>query len=204
MTDALFTALCARTQDDSATLRTLQITDSELADLTREQADTLVELFGANTLMHLPAREVEFFEWLRDNDPSVWQDLWGEDGPAYLISIAFLPDLLPKGRGFLICDLTSHQNFNFAVGNITPEEGTGLLGAAIDVVRAQGRLQLHQAFLVEVWRGPIDLWRFAWMYNVSLDVVKEMVVWLISEGALSLPTAESSDAVYDAPTEVEE
>lgn len=197
MTEETFDALRNRIEDDHSTVRVIEFTDDELSGLTKEQVNEIVERYGANTLMSLPSRERSFFDWLRTWDTPVWDDLWGDEAPPYLVSLSFLPDLLPKGRGFLICDLVNHQNFNFAIENITPEDGTGLLDAAMEIVRLNGRLQLHQAFLIEVWRAPIDQWRFAWMYNVSLDVVKEMVIWMISEHILTLPSPETRETEGD-------
>lgn len=187
MTEEMFAALCERIDHDQTPLRIVEITDDEYAELSREDAARLVERFGGNTLIPLPAREREFFDWLREADPSVWDDLWGDEETPYRVSLAFLPDLLPKGRGFLICDLVGQQNFNFGVENITQDEGVGVLDAAMEILRANGRLGLYQAFLIEVWRAPIDQWRFAWMYTIALESVKEMVIWLVSEGILTLP-----------------
>lgn len=199
MTEEAFVALRDRIDSDHSTIRIVEFTEEEVSGLTKEQAGEIVALFGANTLISLPARERTFFEWLHTSDASVWEDLWGDAETPYLVSLSFLPDVLPKGRGFVICDLVNQQNFNFAVENITPEDGTGLLDAAMEIVKANGKLQLHQAFLIEIWRAPIDQWRFAWLYNVSLDVVKEMVIWMISEHILTLPSAEPESVDSDEP-----
>jgi hypothetical protein len=142
--------------------------------------------------MSLPAREQQFFAWLRENDPAVWNDLWGDD-EEYLVSIGYLPELLPKRRGFLICDLAEQQNFYFTEESITPEEGKLFLDAALDIVRENGQLAMEQAFVIEAWRAPIDQWRFAYNYRIPLDQVKKMVLWLISEGILLLPPTEEDE-----------
>lgn len=189
MTEESFAALRNRIEENHATVRIVEFSDSELDQITKEQAIEIVALFGANTLISLPARERSFFDWLRYTDHSVWDDLWSDTEPPYLVSLSFLPDLLPGGRGFPICDLVNQQNFNFTTRNITSEDGAGLLDAAMEIVKANGKLQLHQAFLIEIWRAPIDQWRFAWMYSVPIGDVKEMVIWLISEHALTLPSS---------------
>ena len=202
MTDEEFALLRTSIDDDSIAVRTVELTEEQFADLTVEQASSIVASHGASTLIRLPMREQQFFEWLRENDPTVWNDLWEGDESPYIVSLAHLVDLLPKGRGFLICDLVSQQNFNFSVVDITPEEGTGLLDASLQLVRDNGQLQLHQAFLVEVWRAPIDQWRFAWMYGLTLDVVKELVIWLISEGILTLARHPDDAQTENADDEV--
>lgn len=167
------------------------ILEDQIDQLTREQAEELVARFGSTTLISLPRRERDFFAWLREADPTVWQDLWGDDpDESYLVSIAFLPELLPKRRGFLICDLERQQNFFFTDQSITPEEGQLFLESALDIVHENGQLTMEQAFVIEAWRAPIDQWRFAYNYGLPLDQVKRMVLWMISEGILLLPPSE--------------
>jgi hypothetical protein len=173
-------------------IRRVTIPESMIADLTREQAEELVARYGSTRIMSLPAREQQFFAWLRENDPAVWNDLWGDD-EEYLVSIGYLPELLPKRRGFLICDLAEQQNFYFTEESITPEEGKLFLDAALDIVRENGQLAMEQAFVIEAWRAPIDQWRFAYNYRIPLDQVKKMVLWLISEGILLLPPTEEDE-----------
>ena len=179
------------------TIRTVTIPEELIARLTRGQADELVARYGATTLMKLPASEVRFFSWLRENDPTVWADLWGDD-EEYLVSIAYLPELLPKRRGFLICDLAEQQNYFFTEQSITPEDGKVYLDAALDIVHDNGRLAMEQAFVIEAWRAPIDVWRFAYNYRVPLADVKNMVLWLIAEGILLLPPEEDEPSTPDA------
>ncbi len=181
-----FSLLMNRLQPANTDIHIAEMSDAEMSDLSAEQAQELVARFGSNTLIRLPQREQQFFEWLRQNDPPVWNDLWGDDEDPYVVSLGYLNDLLPKRRGFLICDLVEQQNLIFSEQSITPDEGKLMLNAALDVVAAKGRLTMDQAFMVELWRAPIDIWRFTYMYGVSLDEAKRMVLWLISEGALLL------------------
>jgi hypothetical protein len=185
--------------EESAVSR-VTIPEEMIERLSREQAEELVALFGATRLMTLPAREQEFFTWVRGTDPSVWEDLWGGDEDPYLVSIGFLPELLPKRRGFLICDLAEQQNFFFTEESITAEEGKIFLDAALDIVRENGQLSMEQAFVIEAWRAPIDQWRFAYNYGVPLDQVKRMVLWLLAEGILLLPPEEAQDDEMAPPS----
>jgi len=194
-----FDALVRRLDTPGDTVRTADLGEEEIGRLTQEQAARLVEIYGWNRLIRLPERERAFFDWLRREDEPIWNDLWGGEEEPYIVSLGYLLDLTPKRRGFSICDLTEHQNFYFTQENISPEEGKPLVDASLDIIAAEGRLSMDQAFLVEVWRAPIDQWRFAYMYKVPLAEVKKMVLWLLSEGILVLSeeneeSAEQSDS----------
>jgi hypothetical protein len=182
-----FRELLQRLRPAGEGIHSTRITEEEIADLTREQAEELVALYGSTTLMTLPTKEQRFFAWLREQDEPIWNDLWGGEEDTYRVSIGYLPDLLPNRRGFLICDLVDNQNYYFTKDNITAEDGSGYLDAALEIVKNEGKLSMDQAFVVEVWRAPIDQWRFAYMYRQPLAEVKAMVQWLISEGILTLP-----------------
>jgi hypothetical protein len=140
----------------------------------------------------LPARDREFYAWLRQQDPAIWDDLWEGDEEPYLVGIGNLPDLLPNRRGFLISDLANNPNYYFSDSHIT-DDGRIYFDAALEIVKNNGKLSLQQAFVVEVWRAPIDQWRFAYMYNIPLATVKEMVQWLLDEGILTLSLQEEED-----------
>ncbi len=173
-----------RPASDEAEMQIATLSDEELAGLDREQAADIAARYGATTMVELPQREQEFFAWVRDNDPGVWSDVWDDSENPYVVSLAFLPDLLPKGRGFPICDLVDNPNFYFTTQNIAADDGSPLLDAALAIARNNGKLEMYQAFLVEIWRAPIDQWRFAWMYEQPLARVKEMVQWMITEEIL--------------------
>ena len=88
-------------------------------------------------------------------------------------------------RGFLICDLVDQPNIFFGAENITQEDGSPFLDAALAIVKNEGKISMDQAFVVEAWRAPIDQWRFAYMYHQDLALVKKMVQWLMDEGILA-------------------
>ncbi|MCC7437175.1 MAG: hypothetical protein IT211_01625 [Armatimonadetes bacterium] len=190
MNSDTFSLLIHRLDPANTAVHIAEISDAEMSELSAEQVQELLARFGSNTLIRLPEREQQFFEWLRQHDAPVWEDLWGGDQEPYIVSLGYLSDLLPGRRGFLICDLAEQQNFIFSSHNITHDEGKLMVDAALDVLAANGRLTMDQAFMVEVWRGPIDLWRFTYMYGVSLAEAKRMILWLISEGALLLTVPE--------------
>lgn len=187
-------------QEGNAPVTFNELTEEELTSLSKEQADELIELFGYNTMIRLPERERTFFDWLQENDKSVWEDLWDEDDERkYYVSMAHLGSFLPGQRGFPICDLVDQENFYFTSDDITENDGKIFVENALDVISDRGQLSMDQAFAVEVWRGPIDQWRFAWMYNVPLSEVKKMVRWLITEGVLTVPKQRPED---EPPIEV--
>jgi len=185
MTQEDFQDLIQRLRPTEERLHSVQIGEDEIAELTREQAEQIVALYGSSSLMTLPRREREFFAWLRQNDEPIWNDLWGSDDEPYRVSLSFLPDLLPNRRGFVICDLIDNPNFYFTVDDIGAENGSAYLDAALQIVRNEGKLSMDQAFVVEVWRAPIDQWRFAYMYKQPLADVKRMVGWLLEEEILT-------------------
>ncbi len=80
--------------------------------LTLPQAKLIAKKFGSNTLIMLPEKEINFFNWLKEEDPEVWNDLWSENtiDEPYTIAIGFLPMLLEQKRGFPICDLLKCDN----------------------------------------------------------------------------------------------
>ena len=193
MTHEAFRDLVDRMRPAGEGIHPVEITEEEMMSLTREQAEELVALYGSSALMTLPSKEREFFAWLRTNDEPIWNDLWEGDEKPYQVSLSYLPDLLPNRRGFAICDLIEHQNFYFTVDNITAEDGSPFLDAALAIVKNEERISMEQAFVVEVWRAPIDQWRFAYMYGVPLEQVKKMVGWLIAEGILSAPAQRADE-----------
>ena len=177
---------------DGITLK--ELSEEEFKAITPEQADELVALYGGTTLIKLPERERAFFDWLKENDRPIWDDLWGEDdGGDYFVAMAHLPSFLPTRRGFPICDLVSHDNYHFTGDEITGGDGQLALESALDIVNEHGSLTPYQAFLIEIWRGPIDQWRFAWMYNLPLPEVKKMIHWMITENLLHAPRQRSTE-----------
>jgi hypothetical protein len=194
LTDVEFEALKKRLDGGNETIHRVDISDEEISSLSPEQAEDLMAHFGSHVLITLPHNEREFFAWVRQYDPEVWDDLWGGDEEPYLVSIGFLADLLPNKRGFLICDLARHENYDFSAANIS-EEGKMFFDASLEIVRNNGKLTLAQAFIVEVWRAPIDQWRFAYMYNIALESVKELVQWMLSEELLVRTMSEEEEMV---------
>ena len=203
MEQTAFTELKSRLAPlNEAGIEKREMNEQEINALQSEQAEELVALFGGNVLIPLPERERTFFSWLRKHDPHVWNDLWGSDeDESYYVSLSHLTSFMPKQRGFPICDLVEHDNYYFTSDEITESDGKVYVESALDIVAENGKLSMDQAFMVEVWRGPIDQWRFAYMYNLPLAEVKKMVHWLISEGVLGVPRQrpENEPPIESAP-----
>lgn len=184
-------------------LTEVELTDDDFSGMTEEQAADLAERFGGSTLVRLPQKERDFFEWLRREDPDVWSDLWGRapnETEGYFVGVSHLPSFLPKKRGFPICDLQENDNYHFVGTDITDDNGKIHLETALDVV-AEGRtIAIDQAFVVEIWRAPIDIWRFAWLYKAPLKDVRDMVRWLIQQEVLLVPAQREENP---PPIEVE-
>ena len=197
MTQEEFQELVRKLRPVEERIHAVQITEEEIGRLTREQAEELVALYGSSALMTLPHKEREFFTWLRQNDEPIWNDLWGSDETPYQVSLGYLPDLLPNRRGFVICDLVDNPNYYFTIDDISAENGSAYLDAALEIVKNEGRLSMDQAFVVEVWRAPIDQWRFAYMYRQPLAEVKNMVQWLLSEEILTPHASEQEEETGD-------
>lgn len=188
-----FNHLLERLASNTEQIRRVYFSEEEIATISREQAEKIVALYGTSSLMMLPERERAFFDWLKENDRPIWDDLWAGDEEPYLVSMSYLLDLLPKRRGFLICDLTEHQNYFFTAEQIA-EDGKALLDASLEIVQNNGQLSIDKAFVVEIWRAPIDIWRFAYMYNQPLETVRDMTHWLLQEEILHLPMPDEPES----------
>lgn len=60
----------------------IEFDEATLASMSLSDADDVAAAYGARALMRLPAHEVVFQEWLRVQDPEVWNDLWSNEPEA--------------------------------------------------------------------------------------------------------------------------
>jgi hypothetical protein len=172
--------------------------DAVLAMLEPAQAQYIADRFGAGVFMRLPEREVKFFTWLREAAPAVWEDLWGSDEiglEPYIVGIGLLPQITQHGRGYPICDLVSEQNFYFSSKSFNAEEAKPYMDAAVALFEDKKEISLEQAFMLELRRAPIDIWRFAYMYNLPVAAVKNAALKLIQDGLLK--AASTRDELSD-------
>lgn len=159
--------------------------------LTSEEAQQIVSGIDINALMILPEKEIEFFEWLKKEDEPVWKDLWSDDEIApYLVSVSFLPFLVYKStaNGFPICDLMTVENFYFTISMMIADHSQTVLEAAKERFNQHLKLDLHQILALEIAFNSIDIWHFAYKYNISLAAAKEALNILIQDKAIIHPT----------------
>ncbi len=151
----------------------LELSDVELDSLSERDIELLQEEFGSHVLMRLPPREKAFMEWLKTEDPGIYEDLW-EDDEDLLVSLSYLPDLQSGGPGFAICELAFHDNYYFTKRHIKP---TGIDAMKVILERAgKGQeLAIGEVLMYEIVRGSIDLWHFCHRYGVPLKRGREVV-----------------------------
>ncbi len=156
-----------------------------LDSMSEKTARVLAEIFGKDTFMRLPEKEIEFFEWLREKDEEVWDDLWDtENEEPYVVGVGLLPTLLSKTRGFPICDLMERDNYFFTETQMQAEESKAMLDSAIERFKNKKALTTEQALVLEISQAPIDIWRFAYRHGLPLKRVKKAADILVEDGVL--------------------
>jgi hypothetical protein len=170
---------------ESGSSRYVRIPEDVFNSMDEDQARMLASHFSHSMLMLLPQREISFFEWLREKDFQVWDDLWGgvEEEP-YVVGLSFLPLLLDKTRGFPICDLLTTDNYYFADAHFASEESKMLLESVQERFLKKEALTVAQTLMLEISVGPIDIWHFAYKYGIQLDAAKKAVSDLVDEKIL--------------------
>jgi hypothetical protein len=154
-------------------------------DITEDVAHELVSQLHANTFMKLPAREIEFFEWIKRNDPPVWDDLWGgTDEEPYIVAISFLPLLLDSSRGFPICDLVDNDNYYFTDDHIADKESRIFLDSVKQRFLNKDKLSISQTLVLEISLAPIDIWHFAYRFKINIDSAKNAVRELVDDNII--------------------
>lgn len=163
----------------------IHIPEEIFSQLSNEVSEEIVRLFSRDTLFYLPEKEIQFFEWLKENDFAIWNDLWGnvEEEP-YVVSISFLPLLLKKYGGFPICDLTSNENYYFTNEMIIEKTAHLLLETLREKYLRQEPLTIAQALLLEISMTPVDIWHFAYYHNIPIEQAKSAVQELVEDKLL--------------------
>lgn len=182
----------------------VEFPDDLLRSLTPEQMLLLSREFGATTMVRLPAADIRFFEWLRHEDAEVWNDLWEDDiqPEPYVVGMSLLPDLLKSNRGFPICDLLELPNFYFTHKHVQGEEARPYLEAVRLRLENGDEIGIPEFLLLEIAREPIDIWRFAYMYQISVDVAKQAVTQLVEDEMLAYtPSRDELSEYFDFPEE---
>jgi len=153
--------------------------------LDEEMSNEIASFFNNNILIKLPEREIKFFEWLKENDPDVWHDLWGAtDEIPYIVGISFLPLLIDKLTGFPICDLLETDNYYFTPEHIIEKEAKLFLESIQKRFKNNDELTLQQALMLQISVQPIDVWHFAYHYNTNLEATKKAAEELAADRML--------------------
>lgn len=161
------------------------LNDDIFYQITQEQGHLLNNYFGKKFFLKLPKREIVFFNWLKNNDIDIWNDLW-EDSiyEPYIISFSFLPILLDKNRGYPICDLMKNDNYFFTIDHLVDNERIELISSIIERYTNREPLTIAQMLLLEISIAPIDIWHFAYKHGYTIENSKKAVLELIEEKLL--------------------
>lgn len=163
-----------------------EFSDEFLKKITIDEAEFISESSKKIQMFKLPQSEIDFFLWLKENDPKVWNDLWGnlEETP-YLVSNIFLPIIKDNsGRGFPICDLLDEDNYYFTESHVVDEESKVFIDVAKRKLDKSKRMTTEELLMLEISAGPIDIWHFAYKFKLDLDTCKKAVETLKEDGAL--------------------
>ena len=146
----------------------------DLRQLRKKDAQALEKHFHGRALMELPAEEIDFFKWLKINDPPVWDDLWKNGEEPYRVSLDFLHHFIENGNGFPICDLIDVDNYWFHSRHIKPKalEKMEEIRQKLD---SHASLSFEEGILIEITRGSIDLWHLCYRYKLPITVAKKKI-----------------------------
>ncbi len=156
--------------------------------LTPQQALEVIRSLDPNSMMMLSEREIEFFEWIKQVDYPVWEDLWGDESiPPYVVSLSFLPLLVyqSNSNGFPICDLLQNDNYYFNIAMMNADHSREVLESARSRFENNQKLDLHQLLALEIAFSGIDIWHFAYKYGIDVDAAKLAADILIKDKALN-------------------
>ena len=152
----------------------IQFSDSEIAQLDEKNILQIEKEFKGFGILKLPPKEIDFFEWLKENDEAVWIDLWETDDDPYKISFEFLHHLIKDENGFPICDLENEENYWFCVKHIKPKGKQNFEGINLKLKNNQ-KLNFEELLLYEIVQNSIDIWHFSYRYKIDLKKAKELV-----------------------------
>lgn len=174
----------------------LEIPNSVFLKMEKAHAIILNEAMDKARMFKFPEYEIAFFEWLKEEDPLVWKDLWGDVDKPYTASLIFLERFLEKdGRGFPICDLLSTDNYYFTPQMMTDEESKVMIETAKEMFKDRIPISEAQLLSLEVSYGGIDIWHFAYKHKIDLKIAKLAVQQLVDDDAL----VHLKEAEYLAP-----
>jgi hypothetical protein len=159
----------------------LDIPEEIFENITIEQANLIVSQYENHTFFRLPEREIKFFEWLKQNDKDVWNDIWDDDlFEPYIVSIQLLPLFCYQNyKGFPICELQNNDNYYFVPQHLADKESKIFLESAKTRYIENEPLTIPQWLAIAISMGPIDIWHFSYNNDIELTdgklAVKELV-----------------------------
>ncbi|RLD15898.1 hypothetical protein DRI50_03185 [candidate division KSB1 bacterium] len=177
-------ALIKHKEDEKKQKKYIQFSERELEKLRPDEVEKIIDHFHGSTLVRLPESEVKFFEWLKETDRAVWNDLWEEDeeDESYLVSVDFLREFIRETPSFPICDLIDEPNYWFTFRHIKPE-GLEYLQEEIRLkVEMDEDLTLEELFLLEISVSSTDIWHFSHRHQVPVERMKQAIADMVYKG----------------------
>ncbi len=161
----------------------ISFSPEELSAIRPQEVKHIIEFFHGYTLMQLPKSEIDFFKWLKETEPAVWDDLWGDNVDIYLVSIDFLRTLAGENPHFHICDLIEADNYWFCKRHIKPK-GMKELEDIILKIEAGQKLSASDVFLFQLSQNPLDIWHFCYEHNINITKMKTLISDMVYNGFL--------------------
>lgn len=166
----------------------LEFQEDDFSKFSIENAQYIDENTGKRFLFKLPNSEIQFFDWLKEVDPLVWNDLWKSDDlneSPYFVSTVFLSWIIEnKDRGFPICDLRTVDNYYFSIDHMVDEESKVFMDVSKAKLENRTRMTTTELLSLEISLAPIDIWHFAYKFKLDLNQCKEAVHSLSKDNAL--------------------
>jgi len=158
--------------------------DDLFDNLSNDNVESLINQYGSTFLMKMPKDEIEFFEWLKVNDISVWNDLWQSDEEPYIVAMNFITLMKNNICGFPICDLLNNVNYYFTESHLISDESKLMVESVQKMFHEHKQLTIEQALVLEISLEPVDIWRFAYRYNINVTRAKQAVENLVKDKIL--------------------
>lgn len=164
----------------------IDIPESIFKSINEEQAQLFINEYSNDTIFKLPEREIKFFEWLKENEPLVWQDIWDDElYPPYFVSIGLFHRFIDCDyKGYPMCDLQSNDNYYFVPQHLADKESKILVESAKTRYIDKEPLTIPQWLALSISMGHVDIWHFAYKNGLSISDCKYSVNMLVEENLL--------------------
>lgn len=165
----------------------IEIDENLFAELQNEQILTnFLSNIEHTKMFKLPQKEIDFFEWLKLEEPQIWKDLWSDElTPPYYVSLNFLPLIIKNGyRGFPICDLLNNDNYYFVPAHLADRESEIFADSSKTRFINRQALTVPQLLAMEISLDPIDIWHFAYKHKIEISEAKKAVKSLVDDELL--------------------